>query len=74
MVEKHSLENVISLPKGAFADASIKSNILIAKKKQNKSKNHIWYFDLRNDGYTLNKARKKYTDKTILIFCYQKLL
>ncbi|WP_341758607.1 N-6 DNA methylase [Candidatus Tisiphia endosymbiont of Ditula angustiorana] len=59
LVEKHSLENVISLPKGAFADASIKSNILIVKNKQNKSKNHIWYFDLRNDGYTLNKARKK---------------
>lgn len=59
LIEKHSLENVISLPKGAFADASIKSNILIVKKKQDKSKNHIWYFDLRNDGHTLNKARKK---------------
>jgi len=59
LVEKYSLENVISLPKGAFSDASIKSNILIVKRKQNKSKNHIWYFDLLNDGFTLNKARKK---------------
>ena len=59
LIEKYSLENVISLPKGIFCDASIKSNILIVRKKSNKSKNHIWYFDLKNDGYTLNKARKK---------------
>lgn len=59
LVEKYSLENVVSLPKGTFVDAGVKSSILIVKKKPNKSKNHIWYFDLQNDGYTLNKARTK---------------
>lgn len=59
LTEKYSLENIISLPKGAFIDASIKSDILIIKKTRNTLKGHIWYFDLQNDGLTLNKSRKK---------------
>ena len=59
LVEKYDIEKIISLPSGVFADTGVKSDILIIKKKSNKQKTHLWYFDVKNDGFTLDKARKK---------------
>lgn len=58
LVEKYELENIISLPQGVFTDTGVKSNILIVKKQPVKEKKHVWYFDVKNDGFTLDKGRR----------------
>ena len=58
LTERYDLKSIISLPRQAFSDANVKSNILIVGKKKQTNK-HIWFFDIKNDGYTLDKARKK---------------
>ncbi len=57
LIEKHSVEKIVSLPRGIFPDANVKSNLLIVKKKPNKNKKSVWYFNLKNDGYTIDKKR-----------------
>lgn len=60
LIEKHSLESVISLPSGVFGkNTGVKSNILIVKKQSNKQKKHVWYFDVKNDGFSLDAKRQK---------------
>ena len=59
--QKSDLQNIISLPAGAFKPyTETKTNILFFKNVNNPMKNRdIWYFDVKNDGYTLNVKRKR---------------
>ena len=62
LTEKYDLECVVSLPQGVFTDTGVKSNILIVKRKteivkRKTEKNYTWYFDLKNDGFSLDKSR-----------------
>lgn len=60
LTEQYTLENIISLPGGVFGkNTGVKSNILIIKKHPTKKKNHIWYFKVQNDGFTLDAHRRK---------------
>lgn len=61
LLERATLKSVISLPRGAFepynrAKASI---LFFTDVKTSKTKGHYWYFNVQNDGYTLDKKRKK---------------
>ncbi len=60
ILEKHNLELVVSLPTNTFApNTGVKSSILVVKKQRDTKKNHIWCFDVKNDGYSLDAHRRK---------------
>ena len=65
-VRKHLLDNanlksIISLPKGAFEPYNgVKADIIyFTDIKKSKTKKYYWFFDVKNDGYTLDKKRQK---------------
>lgn len=59
------LQSIISLPQGVFLPyTSVKTDIIYATKvnqkvKTSDGKTHFWYFDVKNDGYTLDNHRRK---------------
>lgn len=61
LLENSKLQTVISLPQGVFLPyTNVKTDILyftnVRKERTNK---HYFYFDVRNDGYSLDNQRKK---------------
>ncbi len=59
LIDNSTLESVVSLPRGSFepynrAKASILYFTNLKKKRTN---NHYWFFNIKNDGYTLDKKR-----------------
>lgn len=64
MVEKSELKAVISMPSGVFKPyAGVSTAILIFTKGS--ETNTVWFYDMQNDGYTLDDKRNK-TDKSDL--------
>ena len=65
LLEKCQLQSIISLPQGVFLPyTGVKTNILYATKVNQKVKSadkrkDFWYFDVKNDGYTLDNHRRK---------------
>lgn len=61
LIENANLKSVISLPRGAFEPYNrAKASILyFTDVKKMKTKSHFWYFNIKNDGYTLDKKRKR---------------
>lgn len=61
MLEKCNLQSIISLPQGVFLPyTGVKTNVLyLTKVKQSITKKHFWYFDIKNDGYSLDNNRRK---------------
>jgi len=59
IVSNFDLHTIISLPDGVFLPyAGSKTNILYIKPKTDPNKNKIWYFEVKNDGFTLDNYRK----------------
>lgn len=54
------LRCIVSLPRGAFEPYNrAKADILyFTDIQQEKTRGHYWYFDVRNDGYSLDKRRR----------------
>ena len=61
MLKKCKLQSIISLPQGVFLPyTGVKTNVVyLTKVKQEETKNHFWYFDVKNDGYSLDNNRRK---------------
>lgn len=61
ILEKSSLHSVISLPRGVFLPYSgVKANILLLYNAWSSKKNtYYWYFNVKNDGYSLDNHREK---------------
>ncbi len=61
LLENAKLQSVVSLPRGAFEPYNrAKASILyFTNIKAGKTKSHYWYFNVKNDGYTLDKKRRK---------------
>lgn len=61
LIENSILKTIISLPQGVFLPyTGVKTNILYFTDCHNgKTKNDIWYFDVKNDGYSLDNHREK---------------
>ena len=71
MLKKCKLQSIISLPQGVFLPyTGVKTNVVyLTKVKQEETKNHFWYFDVKNDGYSLDNHRRKLsTENDIEIF------
>jgi len=70
VLSKCNLRSIISLPQGVFLPyATAKTNIMYLDKVKNKDRKnvaskHYWYFEVKNDGYTLDNHRRKINGKT----------
>lgn len=61
LLDNANLRSVISLPRGSFEPYNrAKASILyFTDVKKAKTKSHYWYFNIKNDGYTLDKKRTR---------------
>lgn len=61
LLDNATLKSVVSLPRGAFEPYNrAKADILyFTDVKKSKTKGRYWFFDVRNDGYTLDKRRRR---------------
>jgi type I restriction enzyme M protein len=65
LLDRCNLRSVISLPQGVFLPyTGVKTNIIYCDKVNNKDRKkvaskHYWYFEVKNDGYTLDNHRRK---------------
>lgn len=61
LLDHATLKSVISLPRGAFEPYNrAKADILFfTDAKISRTKGHYWFFDVRNDGFTLDKKRQR---------------
>ncbi len=68
LLDRCVLKSVISLPQGVFLPyTGVKTNILYCTNvKQKKKQDKFWYFDVKNDGYSLDSHRRKLEGKTDL--------
>lgn len=67
------LQSIISLPQGVFLPyTGVKTDIIYATKvnqktKKSEKKTFYWYFDVKNDGYTLDNHRRKLDTNSDLV-------
>jgi type I restriction enzyme M protein len=61
LLDNATLKSIVSLPRGAFEPYNrAKADILyFTDAKVSRTKGHYWFFDVRNDGYTLDKRRRR---------------
>jgi type I restriction enzyme M protein len=58
LVEEQKLDAVISLPSGVFKPyAGVSTAILLFTKTNSGGTDHVWFYDMLSDGYTLNDNR-----------------
>jgi type I restriction enzyme M protein len=58
LVEEHKLDAVISLPSGAFKPyAGVSTAILMFTKTGVGGTDHVWFYDVQADGYSLDDKR-----------------
>lgn len=70
LLKDNILEAVISLPSGVFKPyTGVKTSILIFTKVKDNSDtwntNKVWFYELNNDGYTLDDNRRKIKDNPL---------
>ncbi len=58
LVDKQRLEAVISMPSGVFKPyAGVSTAILIFTKTNNGGTDHVWFYDMQADGFSLDDKR-----------------
>ncbi len=63
LVEKHKLEGVLKLPSGVFKPyAGVSTAILFFTKTGVGGTEHVWFYDLQADGYSLDDKRNARLD------------
>lgn len=67
LVEDHKLDAVISLPSGVFRPyAGVSTAILIFTKTGRGGTDHVWYYDMQADGWSLDDKRTPLLDERLL--------
>ncbi len=72
LLKDNQLEAVISLPSGAFKPyTGVKTAILVFTKVEEESPTwhteKVWFYELKNDGYSLDDSRKKLAENPLPI-------
>lgn len=72
LLKDNNVEAVISLPSGVFKPyAGVKTSILIFSKVKDDSTDfntkRVWFYELKNDGYSLDDNRRKLSDNPLPI-------
>ena len=63
LVKEHKLDAVISLPTGVFKPyAGVSAAILIFTKTNSGGTDHVWFYDMQADGWSLDDTRKPLLD------------
>jgi type I restriction enzyme M protein len=58
LVEDHRLDGIVSLPSGVFRpNAGVSTAILLFTKTNNGGTDHVWFYDVTADGYSLDDRR-----------------
>src|SRR5204863_3213123 len=58
LVEDHKLDAVVKLPSGVFRPyAGVSTAILCFTRTDSGGTDHVWFYDLRADGYSLDDKR-----------------
>lgn len=67
LVEDHKLDGVVSLPAGAFKPyAGVSTAILLFTKTNSGGTEHVWFYDMQADGWSLDDKRQPLLDETKL--------
>lgn len=67
LVEDHKLDGVVSLPAGAFKPyAGVSTAILLFTKTNSGGTEHVWFYDMQADGWSLDDKRQPLLDEAIL--------
>jgi type I restriction enzyme M protein len=64
LVEDHKLDGVVSLPAGAFKPyAGVSTAILLFTKTNSGGTDHVWFYDMQADGWSLDDKRQPLLDE-----------
>lgn len=75
LVEEHKLDGVVSLPSGAFKPyAGVSTAILLFTKTNSGGTDHVWFYDMQADGWSLDDRRQPLLDSDKLGPCPTQLL
>lgn len=67
LVEDHKLDGVVSLPAGAFKPyAGVSTAILLFTKTNSGGTDHVWFYDMQADGWSLDDKRQPLLDESKL--------
>ena len=77
LVEDQKLDAIISMPSGVFKPyAGVSTAILLFTKTNSGGTDHVWFYDMRADGFSLDDKRTPQPDKSDLpdiLYRWQKL-
>lgn len=60
IVEEHKLDAIVSMPSGVFRPyAGVSTAILIFTKTNSGGTDHVWFYDMQADGYSLDDKRNE---------------
>lgn len=66
MIEKHKLQEVISMPSGMFKPyAGVSTAILVFTKTGAGGTDNVWFYDMKADGFTLDDKRSEIAENDI---------
>lgn len=58
LVEEHKLDGIVSMPSGVFRPyAGVSTAILLFTKTNSGGTDHVWFYDMQADGYSLDDKR-----------------
>ena len=67
LVEEQKLEAVVSMPSGVFKPyAGVSTAILLFTKTNSGGTDHVWFYDMQADGYSLDDKRTSQPDSSDL--------
>ena len=66
IIENHHLRAIISMPSGVFKPyAGVSTAIMIFTKTQAGGTDHVWFYDMKADGFSLDDKRQPIEDNDI---------
>ena len=66
LVENKNLKAVISMPSGVFKPyAGVSTAVLVFDNSTSEKTEKVWFYDMKNDGYSLDDKRSKLKDSDI---------
>src|SRR3546814_4553190 len=58
LVEEQKLDGIVSMPSGVFRPyAGVSTAILLFTKTDSGGTDHVWFYDMQADGYSLDDKR-----------------
>ncbi len=66
IVQNHKLDAIISMPSGVFKPyAGVSTAVIIFTKTGSGGTDHVWFYDMKNDGFSLDDKRSEVKENDI---------